>query len=198
MTDTLLERLPARCVATSRLRLRTPASHDLPGLLPIFQDPETVAHTWFVETADHRWTAVSLLQLFERQAFEELTGHRVDWVCHLADAHETVIGRCALFRMEAPETWELGITISTVYQGAGYGEEATRAMLRFAWKTLAAREVILQVLPENVRMQGLCAKLGLALRTPAQHATPAGPLTRKHDHYVVDAQLLTALCDVDA
>ncbi len=65
----------------------------------------------------------------------------------------TLIGHCALFRFdEAARTCELGITIGDkAYWGKGYGRDAVRLLLDYAFRLRNQRKVYLTVWGNNER-----------------------------------------------
>jgi len=172
---------------TPTLLIKTPRASDLAPLLPIFQDYLTTRYTWFAfAQGESRWTEQTLRERFEWQAQEELKGNRRDFVIHLRDAKETVIGRCAIYRPEKLGEWEFGITIFREYWRNGYGEETTRAVLDYAFSALEANDVVLEVLPENAAMQRTCRKMNLRHLLKAEDGAPAGPFNQKYDYFAAE------------
>lgn len=173
-------------IETPHLELRTPTIADLTHLLPIFQDRLTVQHTWFAfEEGEKRWNARSLREQFEWQASQELKGDRHDFVIEHQQTG-VLMGRAALYRPEKMGDWELGITLGRDFHGQGYGEEATRALINFAFERREAHDVVLEVLPENETMQALCKKLGLHLELSHLDAEPSGRFRLRYDYYAVE------------
>ena len=69
------------------------------------------------------------------------------------EADGLFIGQCALFNFnDTSHTCELGIAIGDLaYQGKGYGREAIRLLLDYAFRLRNVRKVYLTVLGENER-----------------------------------------------
>ena len=106
--------------------------------------------------------------LWEPQSFERLQAHfeenlskgERDGADFAIEAEGTYIGRCGLFRFAgAGHTAELGIGIGDLaYQGRGYGRDAVRVLLDYAFQLRNLRKVWLTVNGDNARdIHAYCA-----------------------------------------
>ena len=86
------------------------------------------------------------------------------------DAHEfaiaiketgQVVGHLILHTWFAAETYELGWVIAPMYQRRGYGSEAAKAAMDYAFSHLMAHRVIATCQPENVASWGVMERIGM-------------------------------------
>ena len=77
------------------------------------------------------------------------------------EVDEELIGECELhFIDHFQRTCHLGITLGRAYWSKGFGQDAVRALVDFAFRDLAMRKVGLEVLADDERAVGAYAKAG--------------------------------------
>lgn len=86
----------------------------------------------------------------------------------------TLVGRCELHSVDQySRSCEVGIVLGREYWGRGFGQDATRALLRYAFRHLNLRRVTLQVLAHDERAVGAYRRAGFVeegrLRRHAWH-----------------------------
>jgi RimJ/RimL family protein N-acetyltransferase len=127
-----------------RLRLRT--EEDIPLFVRWYSDPE-VLHWLHLSEGPEQTTEV------ERQRFEatERDPTRLTWIIETRDG--APIGSVGLLAIEEThKRAELGISIGEKsYWGRGYGTDAIRVALRFAFQNLGLRRVTLITDADNER-----------------------------------------------
>jgi RimJ/RimL family protein N-acetyltransferase len=94
----------------------------------------------------------SLERLFAEYESAASKGGR-DGMTFAIEADEKFIGQCALFNVQEPgQTCELGIAIGDKsYWGKGYGRDAVRVLLDYAFRLRGMRRVYLTVSGNNAR-----------------------------------------------
>jgi len=129
-----------------RVRLRPPTETDLPLFVRWFNDPEV--GYWLSLSEGRELTLES-----EREWYDEMRGDtaRVIWCIETAGGQ--LIGNLGLHAIdEAHGRATLGIAICEKdFWGRGYGTEAVREVLRYAFAELGLRRVDLQVDEDNLR-----------------------------------------------
>lgn len=86
---------------------------------------------------------------------------------------------------------EIGWRLNTAYWRQGYALEAARAVLDFAFQTLALEEVLAFTVPANLPSQGLMQRLGMRrdLQGDFEHPRlPEGHVLRPHVLYRVSRE----------
>jgi RimJ/RimL family protein N-acetyltransferase len=130
-----------------KVTLRAVTREDLPRLLDFWNDVEV----GLAGGGDPpRPTALERLQkTFDREAAEP-PRDKTDFAIE-ADGH--LIGHCGLYNIdETARHCELGITIGDKdFWGRGYGRDAVRLLLRYAFRLRNLRRVWLEVHAENER-----------------------------------------------
>ena len=139
-----------------RIRLRAIERTDISTFLRWFNDPEVRQYLLMYEP---------MSRAREERWFEERLGARDDYLLGI-EAPEgedwRLIGNCGLRNVD----WEnrtavLGITLGEKdYWGQGYGTDAVRTMLRFAFAELNLHRVELEVFDYNPRAQACYRKAG--------------------------------------
>ena len=130
-----------------RVRLRAPEQEDIPTFLRWYNDPEVrqylLMYAPLSKADEERW--------FETQLAAD---DQYVFVVEVRESREWVpIGNCGLHKIDWKNRMaEFGISIGEkVYWGQGFGTEATRVMLRFAFGELNLHRVQLDVYDFNER-----------------------------------------------
>jgi len=143
---------------TARLRFREYTMDDLPLLLPVFADPETME---FLngphDEAQTRERLETILARYERD------GHCF-WAVERRDTDEW-IGHCGLLRqhIDGADENEVAYTIKRHVWGHGYATEAARAVKAHAFQHYGYDRVVTIVHPANVRSICIAMKNGMEL-----------------------------------
>ncbi|MCJ7841462.1 GNAT family N-acetyltransferase [Lederbergia sp. NSJ-179] len=78
------------------------------------------------------------------------------------DKKKTPIGLAQVWNdSEYRKSWEIGFAILPEYEGKGYGSEAAKLLLQFAFEKLAAHKVIGMCNSNNTRSAALMEHLGM-------------------------------------
>ncbi|MDI7275802.1 MAG: GNAT family protein [Anaerolineae bacterium] len=149
-----------------RIRLRAIEREDLPTFVRWFNDPEVRRYLMMYEpmsmAKEERWFQ-GLLERRDEHLFciEAAAGDQ--WV------H---IGNCGLHKIDwKNRNAEFGIAIGEkAYWGKGYGTDAARTMLRFAFHELNLHRVELEVFDHNARARRCYEKAGYRLEGTRRHA----------------------------
>ena len=146
--------LPTLCA--ERLALRWLTEVDVPALYEIFSDA-AVTRYWSSPPLPHAAAAAALLAEI-RRGFAERT--LFQWgIARRADDH--VIGTCTLAALSAPHRRaELGYALGHTHWGRGYADEALRALLDFAFDSLALHRLEADVDPRNGRSVRVLERAG--------------------------------------
>lgn len=141
---------------TPRLRLRPFEDRDVDGLFELESDPMVMrygSHTPWTTRAQ----AVEKLAIILSR---EHAGAAFTWV--VADKEtDALIGDTVLFRVEREHgRCELGYALLPPHHGKGYGLEAVRAAVTWAFGTLGLRRIEADADPRNVRSCHLLEKVG--------------------------------------
>ncbi|HEX9038314.1 MAG TPA: GNAT family N-acetyltransferase [Ktedonobacterales bacterium] len=123
---------------TARLRLRRFTEADMPAFLAYRNDPEVARYqSW--ERVTRREARRYITGQIDRQPGEPGTWFQFAIALKATDA---LIGDCALHaRDDDPRLGEIGYTLARAAQGHGYASEAVRALLAYAFETLALHRV---------------------------------------------------------
>jgi [ribosomal protein S5]-alanine N-acetyltransferase len=140
---------------TARLVLRETVDADAAAIHAIFSDPAVTRH-YNLQTFTDVDEARQLVQR-RRERFE--TGHSIRWGIALEDGAQ-LIGSCGLIFDAEHAKAELGYEIGSAYWNRGYAGEALRAVLAYAFATLALRQIVAHVMPGNDASKHLLQKLG--------------------------------------
>lgn len=143
-----------------RLRLRPLERADIPLMLAWFADPEVratlAAYRPFNEIEETQW--------FESNA---AAGDKQAWGIEIPDGAGgwRLVGNCAFHHINwRARKAELGLVIGDKSEwNKGYGTEAVRVLVDWAFGTLNLNRVQLQVYARNVRAQRAYAKAGFAV-----------------------------------
>ena len=143
---------------TERLLIRRITRKDMDALLAIMGKPE-VMYAW-----EHGFTKKDVRKWINRQ----LTRYRKDEFGYFAvilKENGTLIGQAGLMNstLNGNETVELGYILDNTYWHNGYGTEAARACLEYAFGELELKTVCCSIRPENVASIRVVERLGMTL-----------------------------------
>ena len=143
---------------TERLLIRKITRKDLDALLAIMEKPE-VMYAW-----EHGFTKKDVRKWINRQ----LTRYRKDGFGYFAvilKESGTLIGQAGLMKstINGNEAVELGYILDNRYWHNGYGTEAARACLEYAFEELGLKTVCCSIRPENGASIRVAEKLGMTL-----------------------------------
>jgi RimJ/RimL family protein N-acetyltransferase len=143
---------------TARLRLRRFAETDIPTFLAYRNDPEVARYqSWEGLTED--WARAFLAAQLAIQPGTPGNGFQFAIALKATDA---LIGDCMLrVREDEPRQGEIGYTLARAQQGQGYGAEAVRAILAYAFETLSLHRVTAIVDCRNTPSFRLLERLGM-------------------------------------
>jgi RimJ/RimL family protein N-acetyltransferase len=150
----------------SRVRLRAIERADIPAFVRWFNDPEVRHYLTMYEpmsaAKEERW--------FEAQL--EARDDRILAIEAHADEEWTLIGNCGLHRLD----WKnrqavLGIVLGEKrFWGQGYGSDAVRTLLRFAFGELNLHRIELEVVDYNPRARRCYERIGFQLEGTRRQA----------------------------
>ena len=143
---------------TERLLIRRITRKDMDALLAIMGKPE-VMYAW-----EHGFTKKDVRKWINRQ----LTRYRKDGFGYFAvilKESGALIGQAGLMNstLNGNETVELGYILDNTYWHNGYGTEAARACLEYAFGELELKTVCCSIRPENVASIRVVVRLGMTL-----------------------------------
>lgn len=153
-------------IETARLRLRKLRMSDFDALRPILQDIE-VMYAWehaFSDEEVRDWLA------------ENLRRYQADGYSYLAAEDRengNLLGTTGLLTEQVDGTARLGIgwIYGKRFWGKGFAQEGAAALLRCAFETMGAENVIAAIRPENQSSRRLAERLGM---------TPKGSFLRPY------------------
>jgi len=142
-----------------RVRLRAIERSDIPNFVRWFNDPEVRRYLLMYMpisfAQEEQWFEDLLQRIQKRETFAFAVDARVgdEWV---------PIGNIGLYRIDWKNRWaRFGIALGEkAYWDQGYGTDATRTMLRFAFEELNLHRVELEVVDENMRARRCYEKAG--------------------------------------
>lgn len=172
---------PARMLATERLDFRLWTADDVELAMALWGDPDVA------RLVGGPFSREQVRQRLSREiSCQESDGVQY-WPIFLRTTGEHV-GCCGLAPFTPDERiYEIGFYLRKEHWGRGYGEEAARAVIGFAFGTLAARGLLAGHHPENEASRRLLAKLGFRY-THHQHYPPTG---RLHPSYLLTVGALS-------
>ena len=143
---------------TERLLIRRITRKDLDALLAIMGKPE-VMYAW-----EHGFTQKDVRKWINRQ----LTRYRKEGFGYFAVILKeggNLIGQAGLMKstINGNEAVELGYILDNAYWHNGYGIEAARACLEYAFEELGLKTVCCSIRPENVASIRVAERLGMTL-----------------------------------
>ncbi len=142
-----------------RVRLRAMERSDIPTFVRWFNDPEVrrylLMHTPPSSAQEEQWFEDILQRQQRQEVFIFVVEARIEdeWA---------PIGNISLFRINWKDRWAIfGIALGEkAHWDKGYGTDATRTMLRFAFEELNLHRVELEVFDENARARRCYEKVG--------------------------------------
>ena len=145
-------------ITTERLTLHEMEQSDFPALCTMLQDPE-VMYAW-----EHGFTKKDVRKWINRQ----LTRYCKDGFGYFAvilKESGKLIGQAGLMKstINGNEAVELGYILDNAYRHHGYGTEAARACLKYAFGELALKTVCCSIRPENKASIWVAERLGMTL-----------------------------------
>ena len=143
---------------TERLLIRRITRKDMAALFAIMGKPE-VMYAW-----EHGFTKKDVRKWINRQ----LTRYRKDGFGYFAvilKESGNLIGQAGLMKsiINGNEAVELGYILDNAYWHNGYGTEAARACLEYAFEELGLKTVCCSIRPENVASIRVAERLGMTL-----------------------------------
>lgn len=142
-------------LTTARLVIRLLQPTDREAFLSYRNDPEVVRHqSWTKITAEE---ADDFLQ--QAATATPSPGHRLPLAITLPGG--LLIGDCLLQLAEDGHQGEISFTLSPLYQGQGYGLEAVRALLEYAFGTLKLHRITAVTDARNTASAKLLLRLGM-------------------------------------
>ena len=143
---------------TARLRLRRFTDADMPAFLAYRNDPEIARYqSW--ESISEREARAFITDQMDLQPGTPGSWFQFAIALKTTDA---LIGDCALHvRDDDPRQGEIGYTLARTNQGQGYGAEAIRATLAYAFETLSLHRVTATVDCRNAPSFRLLERVGM-------------------------------------
>lgn len=162
-------------LATERLILRPPVAKDLLWLLEHMNTEGVMRHLAGVRSAE----AVAEGLADDIDAF--VSGGHQRWTVWLRD-REVRVGRCGLFHLRSPAAppvlqgqREIGWTFAEPHWGKGYATEAARAVIAYAFGTLALPALYSQTSDSNAASTRMMQRLGFTPRPELGYVDPDYP-----------------------
>jgi RimJ/RimL family protein N-acetyltransferase len=126
-----------------RVVLRPTSPDDYPALYAWRMDPAT--WTQMSDQPLFPTTYAAFVELYERKARDEVNAE------FAVDVDGALVGRACLFHVdELARSAELGISFGPEHRGKGYGRDAIRVLLRYAFGFRNLNRVHLETLATNV------------------------------------------------
>ncbi|NUO77961.1 MAG: GNAT family N-acetyltransferase [Lysobacter sp.] len=138
-----------------RIVLRGPRDEDADALFALFSEPQVMRY-WSRPPMRGRDEAQALIDSI-REGQQQRT--MLNWV--IADAADTAVGSCTLFRFDAAHRRaELGYALHPSQWGRGIAREATSLALDWAFGGLGLHRVDAGIDPDNDASRALLHRLG--------------------------------------
>jgi ribosomal-protein-alanine N-acetyltransferase len=148
-------------ISTPRLVLTPLSDEDAERLWPYVSDPEVSRFmSW------HAHESLAVTKAFIADVCERTrAGTTISWVVSNRDTRETygLVSLIAIMRTHRALTYEkaeLAYWLGRPFRNCGYGTEACRAALDYAFTTLGLNKVVVAHAAENVPSQRLIERLG--------------------------------------
>ncbi len=162
-------------LATTRLILRPPVAEDLPWVLEHMNTAGVMRHLAGVRPPED--VADSLA--YDIEDFH--SGGHQRWTVWLRDG-ATRVGRVGLFHLRSPAAppvlqgqREIGWTFAEGHWGQGYATEAARAVIAYAFETLALPVLYSQTSESNAASTRMMQRLGFIARPELGYVDPDYP-----------------------
>lgn len=150
----------AQPLGTRRLRFRDFAANDFAAVHAYASDPHVTRYTAFGPNSE-----ADTRHFLERAATEAASEPRASYTLAIVEAaSELLIGGCGLERVDAfgPQ-YLLGYCLDSRYWGRGFGTEAVRRVVDFAFADLAAWRVYAHVFVGNDASARLLRTIGFRI-----------------------------------
>jgi [ribosomal protein S5]-alanine N-acetyltransferase len=143
-------------ISTDRLIIRLVEHSDLPALLEVNNNDAVTRYLPY-----DSWKSMDDAQAwYERAMTRHETGIVWQFVIVLRESGRA-IGTCLFFNFDEPShRAETGYVLGQVYWSKGYGHEAMKGLVAYAFDTLNLRRLEAQVDPRNVASCKLLERLG--------------------------------------
>jgi RimJ/RimL family protein N-acetyltransferase len=148
----------AHRIDTDRLMLRSPELADAQRISELIGNWD-VAH-WLVRVP-YPYRYEHAVSWIERSSAERSVGAGFPFII-IERASNHLVGSVDLSLEDGPTAGTLGYWLGPDFWGQGYGTEAARAVIDFAFGTLGLMEVNASALPENERSIRVLEKAGLS------------------------------------
>jgi RimJ/RimL family protein N-acetyltransferase len=149
------QRMNEQMLSGKRVVLRTIEQADLPRLWELLEDPEVAVLSEVGPIAP-----VSLAR-YEARFEEQTEDPPKDQTWFAIEVDGDVIGQGGLYGIDHfNQRCELGIALGRDYWGKGFGQDAIRTLVRYAFSYLNVNRVSLQVLANDPRAIGAYRKVG--------------------------------------
>jgi [ribosomal protein S5]-alanine N-acetyltransferase len=151
-------------IRTPRLTIRNLTDTDLEDFLQYRSNPEITKYQGY--DIINREQAI----IFISQQKEKIFGLPGEWVQYAIESNDNhrLVGDCAIhLQKENPDTAELGITISDLYQRQGYAREAMAGLMNYLFNEKNIRRIVETVDTENAASISLLRSL--SFRSEAHH-----------------------------
>ncbi|MEO0561447.1 MAG: GNAT family N-acetyltransferase [Chloroflexota bacterium] len=152
--------MAAPVVYTPRLKLRAllpTDAHDYARV--IFRDPDVMRYLNANGTVPPNPLAHAL-KVIERRRVEWATRGYSAWAVQ-SRADGTFLGHAGLYVIDNTDVIEIGYAVGQAYWGQGYATEAARAVLRYAFETIALDKLVAVAFPQNIGSERVMQKLGM-------------------------------------
>jgi RimJ/RimL family protein N-acetyltransferase len=154
-------------IQTERLLLREWRATDLAAHAAMCADDELMRFLGGTIDRDESWRRMAV-----HAGHWQLRGYG-NWVLQHAGGDGRMIGRAGLWY---PDGWfglEVGWKLERSAWGHGYATEAAAAAIAWAWRQLAADQLISVIHPQNLRSLAVARRLGMTpLREDSAHGHP--------------------------
>jgi RimJ/RimL family protein N-acetyltransferase len=162
-------------LSTERLLLRPPVAEDLAWVLAEMNTPAVLRHLGGVRSPD------VVTQRFADDVAAFSSGGHQRWTVWLRDG-ATRVGRVGLFHVPSPLAppelqgqREIGWTFAEAHWGKGYATEAARAVIAYAFGSLALPVLYSQTSDTNAGSTRMMQRLGFTRRAELDYVDPAYP-----------------------
>ena len=143
-------------IETDRLLLGEAVPHDSPFILNLLNSPSWLEFIGDKGVKDQKGAQ----NYIEQSLISSYVNHGFGlYMVRLKENNEP-IGLCGYLKRDYLDFPDLGFALLPDYEGYGYMQEASEAMLLFGKNKLEIEEVLAIVMPTNARSQKLLEKLG--------------------------------------
>ena len=141
-----------------RVRLRPLSERDVPALVAVFGDP-VVTRYWSTPALRDEAAAAELLAQIQTRARERFS---FQWgIARRSD--DELLGTCSLYRLDFENRRsEVGFALGQAHWGRGYGSEAVRLAVAYAFDVLRFERLEADVDPRNAASLRSLERLGFS------------------------------------